>query len=169
MKWIRLRIAAMVAAAAIAGYAGSAPAMDMGMKSSSNTYLQTNLVSNTPGLAPITGNTLFNPWGIAFFPGMSPFWVNDNNGGISALYNGMGVANPGLPSVIIPSPTSPTGGASTGIVANLFAQSGDFLIPGPNNSNFGPALFTLTAKTAPFWLGTSHQSLHREYLIRGAP
>jgi uncharacterized protein (TIGR03118 family) len=60
------------------------------------------------------------------FPGGSPFWIADNNSGLSTLYNksGMPVASP----VNIPSPSANTGGTPTGIVANLtlFSSSPGF-------------------------------------------
>lgn len=39
-------------------------------------YVQTNLVSNIPGLATITDPNLVNPWGVSYF-GASPFWVSN--------------------------------------------------------------------------------------------
>ena len=33
------------------------------------TYLQTDLVSDIPGLAAITDSNLTNPWGVSFLPG----------------------------------------------------------------------------------------------------
>ena len=108
-------------------------------------YVQTDLITDIPALATATGArldpNLLNPWGIAFFPGMSPFWINENGAGLSALDFADGVAFPGLPDVVIPSPTSPTGGTPTGIVANFFVGSGAFEIPDPNDTNFGPSLF----------------------------
>jgi uncharacterized protein (TIGR03118 family) len=87
-------------------------------------YLQTNLVSDVPGLAPAnpTDPSLLNPWGLAYGP-KSPFWVSDNNAGASTLYTGTGFKIPLTmnPSegVNIPSPGgNPTGGAPTGIVFN---------------------------------------------------
>jgi uncharacterized protein (TIGR03118 family) len=82
-------------------------------------YTQTNLVSNGVVPAVVTDPTLQNPWGIAFFPGLSPFWVNDNASGLSALYNGDGSIFSALPSVIIPPAASPGTGSPTGIVANF--------------------------------------------------
>lgn len=108
-------------------------------------YVQTNLVSDIPGLAAHTDPNMLNPWGVAFFSGASPFWINENNAGISSLIDGMGNPFASLPSVIIPAPTSATGGTPTGIVANIFAVffsgNGAFQIPGPANTSFGPALF----------------------------
>jgi uncharacterized protein (TIGR03118 family) len=109
-------------------------------------YVQSNLISNLPGLAQFTDPTLLNPWGVAFFPGQSPFWVNDNNAGLSALYTGDGLPFPLLPAVTIPAPTSPTGGTPTGIVANFFVGSGAFPIPNPAGGDFGPSLFIFSTE-----------------------
>src|SRR4051794_3014361 len=54
--------------------------------------LQTNLVSDLPGVAQVLDPHLVNPWGIAE-NSASPFWVADNNAGVSTLYNLPG-ANP---------------------------------------------------------------------------
>src|SRR6266446_4549687 len=88
-------------------------------------YTQTNLVSDGVVPAVTIDPTLKNPWGIAFFPGLSPFWVNLNGSGLSALYNGDGTIFAALPSVIIPASSgSPTGGSPTGIVANTAFGTG---------------------------------------------
>ena len=118
--------------------AGHADAKSKGMG-----YKQTNLISDIAGLAQVTDPNLKNPWGLAFFPDASPFWINENNAGFSALYFADAIANPGLPMVIIPSPTSDTGGTPTGIVANFFVGSGAFEIPNPADpaNPFGPSLF----------------------------
>jgi uncharacterized protein (TIGR03118 family) len=50
-------------------------------------YQQTNLVSDIQGLAPISDVHLVNPWGL-IASSTSPWWVSDNNGGVSTLYNG---------------------------------------------------------------------------------
>jgi uncharacterized protein (TIGR03118 family) len=86
--------------------------------------VQTNLVSDVPGVAPANpvDPFLLNPWGLAYSP-TSPFWVSDNNAGVSTLYTGTGAKIPLTmnPSqgVDIPSPDgNPTGGTPTGIVFN---------------------------------------------------
>src|SRR5712672_3598023 len=90
-------------------------------KSKGSGYAQTNLISDIPGLAEFTDPTLLNPWGLAFFPGASPFWINENISGFSALDFSDGVAFPALPRVIIPPPPPRTStGTPTGIVANFF-------------------------------------------------
>jgi uncharacterized protein (TIGR03118 family) len=91
--------------------------------SASTHYAQKNLVSNDRSKIPAAheDTTLLNPWGVAFFPG-SPFWINDNGSGVSALYQGTGAgfggADPAL-AVTIPPPKGGTPpSAPTGIVAN---------------------------------------------------
>jgi uncharacterized protein (TIGR03118 family) len=85
-------------------------------------YQQTNLTSNQPGVAPNTDPNLQNAWGVTFlpasvFPGGSPFWVSDNNAGLSTLYDKTGKLV--APPVNIPSPSANTGGTPSGIVGNL--------------------------------------------------
>src|SRR5258708_1297268 len=110
-------------------------------------YVQTDLVTDIPALATQTGAhldpNLLNPWGLAFFPGASPFWINENNAGFSALYFADGVPLAALPDVIIPAPAAPTGGTPTGIIANIFVGTGAFpIVPvAAPSKNFGPSLF----------------------------
>ena len=47
--------------------------------------LQTNLVSDLPGIA-VKDPNLVNPWGISE-SSTSPFWISDNNAGVSTLYS----------------------------------------------------------------------------------
>src|ERR1700739_3776529 len=47
-------------------------------------YKQTNFVSDISGLAPTPDSHLLNPWGLVS-SSTSPWWVSDNNGGVSAL------------------------------------------------------------------------------------
>ena len=50
-------------------------------------YQQINFVSDILGLAPTQDGHLLNPWGLVA-SSTSPWWVSDNNGGVSTLYNG---------------------------------------------------------------------------------
>src|SRR5262249_9216681 len=95
---------------------------------SAQTYVQTNLVSDIPGLAPTTDTHLVNPWGIASLPVTassqgSPWWVADNGTGVSTIYTGAGVPaqNPsGTQFVVkIPTPTGTGTSAPTGMVSVL--------------------------------------------------
>lgn len=84
-------------------------------------YSQTNLVSNSAGVAKTTDSQLLNPWGIAFVPGQD-FWIANNNSGTSTLYDGQGNKDTGLVVTIPGATTNPNGncspGCPTGIVAN---------------------------------------------------
>jgi uncharacterized protein (TIGR03118 family) len=99
-------------------------------------YLQTNIVSDVTGTAPVTDPKLINPWGIVAGPG-TPFWIADNNAGASTLYTGTGAAFPGAPaSVSIPAPSGTAGGAPTGVVFN---GSAGFVVR--HGAASGPSLF----------------------------
>jgi uncharacterized protein (TIGR03118 family) len=50
-----------------------------------NDFVQTNLVSDIPGLATITDRELLNPWGISHSP-TSPFWISNQATNTSTLY-----------------------------------------------------------------------------------
>jgi hypothetical protein len=66
-------------------------------------YVQTNLVSDIPGLAAHTDANLRNPWATSAGPGL-PIWVSDNATGVTTLYDGAGNLKqvaPNQPSVAI--------------------------------------------------------------------
>jgi uncharacterized protein (TIGR03118 family) len=86
-------------------------------------YLETNLISNLPGIAQLRDTNLVNPWGISF-SASGPFWISDNGSGLSTLYavtndagGGPHVAKQGL-EVAIPGEGNPTG--------QLFDGTGSF-------------------------------------------
>ena len=95
-------------------------------------YSQTNLVSNTAGVATTTDSHLVNPWGISALPGQD-FWITNNNNGTSTLYDGNG--NPNSLVVAIPGAgNNPNGnctpGCPTGTVANAtgsYFSGGSFI------------------------------------------
>jgi uncharacterized protein (TIGR03118 family) len=103
-------------------------------------YVQTNLVSDIPGLAAHTDPNLKNPWGTSVGPG-TPIWVSDNHAGVTTLYDGAG--NPQPRVVEIPAPPSAGNGAAgapTGQAFNtLDNTSSDFVIKKGGVS--GPAFF----------------------------
>jgi uncharacterized protein (TIGR03118 family) len=111
-------------------------------------YLQTNLVTDGSDPAVTAAHTdpnLVNPWGISFIPGLSPFWVSDNNAGVSTLYDGTGTPFPPAPApgplvvdIPLPPDTGGRGGTPTGQVANLTILSAT---PVFNIESFGPADF----------------------------
>lgn len=48
-------------------------------------FVQVNLVSDLPGLAPITDTNLVNPWGVSH-SATSPFWVSNQGTSTATLY-----------------------------------------------------------------------------------
>lgn len=107
-------------------------------------YLQTNIVSDVTGTAHVTDPKLINPWGIVAGPG-TPFWIADNNAGVSTLYTGTGTSLAGAPaSVAIPAPAGSAvnaAGAPTGVVFN---GSPDFTVHQGIAS--GPSLFVFATE-----------------------
>src|SRR5581483_8287486 len=81
-------------------------------------YQQTNLVSNVPNEAPVTDPNLDNAWGLAAGPS-TPWWVSDNDTGVSTLYNGQGQIVPLVVTVPTPAGTPASqASAPTGVVFN---------------------------------------------------
>jgi uncharacterized protein (TIGR03118 family) len=75
---------------------------------------------------------LQNAWGIAYLPG-APFWISDENTGVSTLYDANGTIVP----LVVTVPSATTGkGSPAGIAAN--ATSG-FVVT--QNAKSGPAAF----------------------------
>jgi len=80
-------------------------------------YSQTNLVADTAGIAAHTDPQLSNPWGIASFPGQ-PFWIANNNGGTSTLYDASGNKNSLVVQIPVAAVNPCSVGCPTGTVAN---------------------------------------------------
>jgi uncharacterized protein (TIGR03118 family) len=106
----------------------------------SGNVLQTNLVSDLPGVAQVQDPNLVNPWGISEGGG-SPFWTSDHNTGVSTLYAVPGANNTTVsitPLVVsIPTPVNPLGatGTPTGTVFNINGgATGGFKVSGVNTS-----------------------------------
>ncbi len=111
--------------------------------------LITDLAANVPNLidsngilqgAAVVDPNLVNPWGIAESSG-SPFWVADNNQGVSTLYSVPGANNTPISInalvVSIPSPSDLLNpkGAPTGAVFNLDLAKQGFKISGVDKNN----------------------------------
>jgi uncharacterized protein (TIGR03118 family) len=119
-----------VAAAGSLSWAGMSASAAPAHLPPGGTVMQTNLVSDLPGVAAVTDPNLVNPWGISE-SSASPFWISDNNSGLSTLYQVPGASTPAsiVPLVVsIPTPVSLTGGAPTGTVFN--SASGAFTLTG---------------------------------------
>jgi uncharacterized protein (TIGR03118 family) len=89
-----------------------------------NAYVQTNLVSDQPGVALVTDPNLVNAWGLSASP-TSPIWVSDNGTELSTLYSGFNGAGP---PAIVPLVVSIPGGAPTGTVFNSSPGASDFSV-----------------------------------------
>src|ERR1700691_4458182 len=108
-------------------------AIPSGLFAQQSGYFQTNLVSNTAGIANTTDPLLSNPWGISFIPGQD-FWIANNKSGTSTLYDENGNKDTAL-VVTIPAATNNPGGncspgCPTGNVANsnaTFFGGGQFI------------------------------------------
>lgn len=123
-----------------------------------NLFAETSLVSNlsnqqliAQGFSPATNPIdpqLRNPWGITESAG-GPFWVSDNNGGVSTLYNTSG-AKQGL-VVSIPTPIDPTGntGSPTGDVFN--GNPANFIVSANGKSGSAVFLFATEDGTIVAW------------------
>jgi uncharacterized protein (TIGR03118 family) len=124
--------------------------------------LETDLVANLPQLIDRNGIThsgflldpnLVNPWGIAESSG-SPFWVSNNNAGMSTLYSVPGANNTAVSInslvVSIPNPgdvLTPTG-TPTGAVFNVDLAGKGFQISGVTKNG------TATSASAIFLFAT---------------
>ena len=124
------RISLSLAAVALALPAGGTAAAATVVTSAGTTqgYVQTNLVSDQVGQAPVTDPNLVNPWGLSNAP-TSPLWVSDNGADVSTLYTAADGATPAIVPLVVSIP----GGAPTG---QVFNGTGQFWLPGGN-----PALF----------------------------
>jgi uncharacterized protein (TIGR03118 family) len=80
----------------------------------STAYLASDLISDQPGVAPVTDPTLVNGWGISLNPN-GAVWVSANGSDLSEVYGGVGSGSISQPfKVMIP------GGAPTGqVFANI--------------------------------------------------
>src|ERR1700676_2062082 len=112
-------------------------------------YSQTNLVSNTAGVAKTTDPQLLNPWGISILPGQD-FWIANNNSGTSTLYDNQGNKDTGL-VVTIPGAThNPNGNCSPGCpTGNVSNGNGAYF-------NGGQFIFDTEDGLIASWTGASN-------------
>ena len=124
-----------------------------------NSYKQTNLTSDTAGVAANVDPNLVNPWGIAFFPN-TPFWIADNNSGFTTLYNASGMNTGSFP---VPHAAANTGlSTPTGIVANTTGAG--FAVNGT------PGVFILDSEDGAItsWNGTDPVTIKVDNSAAGA-
>jgi uncharacterized protein (TIGR03118 family) len=110
-------------------------------------FIQTNLVSDLPGLARLLDPTLKNAWGISLSPNGGAFWVSSAGVGVSELYLGDVNGNPlSAPfKVIIPngSPTGQVFNPNQPIMSN--GNSNDFSVT--DGTNTAPSVFIFASRT----------------------
>ena len=159
-----IRNAAVTAAVALSCGATIARADDdWGSRHHGDAYTVTPLVGNIAGDAAVLDPVLQNPWGIAFSPSGSPFWINDNATGCSTLYSGSGtkialqVSIP-LPGNVVPSaschavdPTNPPNAAPAAPTGIVWNPSSAFLVPGTKIA--ASFLFSTEDGTISAWAG----------------
>src|SRR5262245_44248304 len=76
-------------------------------------FIQTNLVSDIPGLATVTDPSLVNPWGSSH-SATSPFWISNQGTNTSTLYAVTGSLNVIKNPLTVAIPTTPPGGPPQG-------------------------------------------------------
>ncbi|MGX7680250.1 TIGR03118 family protein [Jatrophihabitans sp. DSM 45814] len=94
-------------------------------QSDRGSYVETVIVSDQAGIAPVTDTHLVNPWGIAFGP-TTPLWVSNNGTSTSTLYS----TNTGPTQVPLVVTTQP---GPTGVVFN---DTTEFTLPDGTPSKF---------------------------------
>ena len=124
-------------------------AIPSGLQAQQPGYSQTNLVSNTAGVATTTDSQLLNPWGISFIPG-SDFWIANNNSGTSTLYDNKGNKDTGLVVTIPGAAGNPSGNCSPGCPTGNVANG--------NGTIFGGAQFIFATEDGLIasWTGASN-------------
>src|ERR1700690_764643 len=124
-------------------------AIPSGMWAQQAGYSQTNLVSNTAGVANTTDTQLLNPWGISIFPGQD-FWIANNNGGTSTLYDAQGDKDTALVVTIPGASHNPNGNCSPGCPTGNVANGNGFSFGG------GQFIFDTENGLVASWTGASN-------------
>jgi uncharacterized protein (TIGR03118 family) len=104
-----------------------------------NAFVQHNLVSDVPGTADLTDNSLVNPWGLAQGPS-TPAWVADNGTNVATLYQGDGAVGPlqKVPLTVTIPGNGPTG--------QVFNPTSGFVVT-DGNGHSGPAAFIFDSES----------------------
>jgi uncharacterized protein (TIGR03118 family) len=128
-----------VAAVAVTAGVTTATPVHANHKPNLNSFVQRNLVSDVPGTADITDDSLVNPWGLAQGP-TSPAWVADNGTNVATLYRGDGVVGPlqKVPLTVTIPGDGPTG--------QVFNPTSGFVVS-DGNGHSGPAAFIFDSES----------------------
>jgi uncharacterized protein (TIGR03118 family) len=89
-------------------------------------FLQTNLVSDIPGLAQVTDASLVNPWGVSL-SAKSPFWVSNQGTNTSTLY---AVTNAGVSKIPLTVDIPTTGSGPQGPTGQVHNNTTSFVLNG---------------------------------------
>ena len=119
--------------------AGSAAARKPDRHRNQGSYVETPIVSDQPGVAPITDPSLINPWGVSFGP-TTPLWVSNNGTSTSTLYSTDPV--PAKQPLVVTTQPGPTG--------TVFNDTTEFALPDGTASHF---LFASSSGQLSAWGG----------------
>jgi uncharacterized protein (TIGR03118 family) len=135
------------------------------------TYVQTDLVSDIPGLATVTDTELHNSWGLTF-RGASPFWISDQGTNVATLYAVTGSLNvnkavPAGTNGNIGIPTTLTGPQGpTGTVSNSNASA--FAVSASSGGNGAAANFIFANQNGTISAWNTGQTAFVQATIPGA-
>jgi uncharacterized protein (TIGR03118 family) len=104
-----------------AGLATASP----GHRHVGGSYVATPIISDQPGVAPVTDPHLVNPWGISFGP-TTPLWVSNNATSTSTLYSTNN--GPAQTPLVVTTQPGPTG--------TVFNDTTEFALPNGTASKF---------------------------------
>jgi len=137
---------ALVSAAAMVGFVGAAtPAAAASRPAHHATgFRQVDLVSDQPGVAPLTDPDLVNAWGLSATPGTdaapgSPLWVSDNGADETTLYTGASTTAVTKAALVV----AVSSGAPTGQVFNTDATG---FVVHDNQGHSGAARFIFVSE-----------------------
>lgn len=118
-------------------------------------FVQTDLISDIPGLATITEPTLMNPW-VSSHPAGGPFWISDQGANLTNLWSVTGpttiskVTGVNPPTGNIAIPPGGTGAVGpTGQVNN--ANTSSFPVGGGGNGGSAHFIFANLNGTISAW------------------
>jgi uncharacterized protein (TIGR03118 family) len=120
-------------------------------------YVQTDLVSDIPGLAVFTDPSLINPWGVSH-SATSPIWISDQGTNLATLYNASGVKQ----GLVVSIPTTPSG--PQGPTGQVFNSSTSFTV-GASAANF---IFANLNGTISAWNGSAGTTAQIQVTTPGA-
>jgi uncharacterized protein (TIGR03118 family) len=121
-------------------------------------YIQTNLVSDIPGLATITDPILVNPWGMSH-TATSPIWTSNQGTNTTTLFavtvgndvTKVTAVNPPTGNIAIPTSGSGPAQGPTGQVANTNPSPSSFPVAGGGNGGSAHFIFANLNGTISAW------------------